>query len=41
LSTLYQGRSIRARRLDDGIAELTFDRESAAINKVDVKTSRS
>jgi 3-hydroxyacyl-CoA dehydrogenase/enoyl-CoA hydratase/3-hydroxybutyryl-CoA epimerase/enoyl-CoA isomerase len=35
---LFQGDSIQVRRLDDGFAELCFDRQGDAINKLDART---
>jgi len=35
---LFQGDSIQVRRLDDGFAELCFDRRGDAINKLDART---
>jgi len=35
---LFQGKSIRVQTLDDGLAELCFDRESDVINKLDRRT---
>ena len=35
---MYQGQSLRVTRLDDGIAELCFDRQEEAINKFDART---
>lgn len=35
---MFQGDSIQVRRLDDGFAELCFDRQGDAINKLDART---
>ena len=35
---MFQGDSIQVRRLDDGFAELCFDRRGDAINKLDART---
>ena len=35
---LHQGKTVRAMRLDDGFAELCFDRSGEAINKLDKLT---
>ncbi|MGH8529628.1 MAG: fatty acid oxidation complex subunit alpha FadB [Nevskiales bacterium] len=35
---IYSGKSITCQRLDDGIAELKFDRQGDAINKFDAQT---
>ena len=37
-ATLFQGDSVKAHRLDDGIVELCFDRTNDAINKFDKRT---
>jgi 3-hydroxyacyl-CoA dehydrogenase/enoyl-CoA hydratase/3-hydroxybutyryl-CoA epimerase/enoyl-CoA isomerase len=37
-ASLYQGQSIRVGKLENGIAELCFDRKEDAINKFDLRT---